>query len=87
MDEEHEFGFVGALFDGDGIGEVGCYRVVGGGVGYAVVLEGDEDNGGGGGRHCWHPLWMMMVDSGGAGSRFCVCGVDDYRARSTNSKL
>ena len=43
------------------MGEVGCYRVVGGGVGYAVVLGGVEDDGGGRGGHGWHTPWMMMV--------------------------
>ena len=61
IDEEHEFGFVGAFFNGDGVGEVGCYRVVGGGVGYTVVLGGVEDDGGGRGGHGWHTLWMMMA--------------------------
>lgn len=55
VDEEHEFGFVCDFFDRGGLWEVGRYGVVGGVVGYAVVLLGVEDDGGGGGRHWWHP--------------------------------
>lgn len=49
MDEEHEFGFVGDSLNGERLGEVCCYGVVGGGVGYAVVLLRVEEDGGGGG--------------------------------------
>ena len=56
VDEEHEFWFVCHLFNGDGGGKVGCYGVVGGVVGYAVVLEGVEEDGVGRRGHCQHRI-------------------------------